>query len=211
MNSRIQIICLNILLIMSIQSCKIKTLSTPKIENKMNALSELDSLISILKSDRAMHKDIVSTVSDKQIEITENELGIKLPASYKYFLKEFGNGAYWLYHVDQPINGVDKEYGEIHWLGKHRRYIDDGDEIPSDGFGTFKTNSLLCLITENSNGGAWCWLTNKENGEWPLAYYNMGDKLYYKIPNFVEWLKIATKCKEEVIRELDTEYRLGLG
>ena len=73
---------------------------------------------------------------------------------------------------------------------------------------------MLCLMTEDSNGGAWCWITteDKENGEWSLAYYNINDeKFYYKVSSFIEWLEIATTCKEEVIRELDVEEILGLG
>ena len=172
----------------------------------------MDSLISILKSDMNLHKDVDDPASEEEIRKTELELKIALPPSYRYFLKEFGNGAYWLYTVDQPINGVNKKFGEIHWLGEYRKHL--GDEIQSDGFGTFKTNELLCLMTENSNGGAWCWITTEysENGEWPIAYYSINDqKLYYKISNFKDWLKIATNSKQEVIRELDIEYKLGLG
>ena len=69
-------------------------------------------------------------------------------------------------------------------------------------------------MTEDSNGGAWCWITteNNENGEWSLAYFNIDDKkFYYKVSNFIEWLEIATTCKEEVIRELDVEEILRLG
>ena len=182
-----------------------------KIENT-NELGNMDSLISILRSDSKMHKDVESPITDKEIGITETQLEIKLPPSYKYFLKEFGNGAYWLYHVDQPINGINKEYGKIHWLGEYRNYL--GATIESDGFGTFETKKFLCLMSENSNGGAWVWITteNKDDGEWPLAYYSINDrKLYYRVSNFIEWLKIATKSKEEVIRQLDVEYRLELG
>lgn len=193
------------LIFITLLSCKINRSET------INELNEMDSLISILKSDSKFHKDVEKTITDTEISLTESELGLKLPSSYKHFLKEFGNGAYWLYHVDQPINGINKEYGNIHWLGKYRNL---NATIESDGFGTFETNKLLCLMTENSNGGAWVWITTENNadGEWPLAYYSIKDrKLYYKISNFVEWLKIATKSKEEVIRQLDIEYRLGLG
>ena len=201
---RIILPCL--LILITLLSCKVNRTQT------VNDLNNMNSLISILKSDSKLHKDVESPITDKEISITESELEIKLPESYKHFLKEFGNGAYWLYHVDQPINGINKEYGKLHWLGEYRTYLDA--KIESDGFGSFETKKLLCLMTENSNGGAWVWITteNKDDGEWPLAYYNIDDrKLYYKISNFIEWLEIATKSKEEVIRQLDIEDRLGLG
>ena len=75
-------------------------------------------------------------------------------------------------------------------------------------------NTLLCLMTEDSNGGAWFWLTSEasKNGEWPLAYYSLSDKkLHYKVKNFTEWLKILTKNENEVIRGLDVDEKLGLG
>ncbi len=36
-------------------------------------------------------------------------------------------------------------------------------------------------------------------------------RLYYKLSGFIEWLKMATENKGEVIRALDVEHRLGLG
>ena len=77
-----------------------------------------------------------------------------------------------------------------------------------------KVDSLLCLMSEDSNGGAWCWLTSEEtkDGEWPLAYYSLSDKkLHYKVQNFAQRLKILINSKGEVIRELDLDYKLGLG
>ena len=200
-----------ILIVFLFSSCNVKNKQSeggqvPTPENEMK------TLIRVLIEDTKQHKDVEPKLTDSEIQRAEKELGITLPNSYKLFLKEFGNGAYWLYTVDQPINGVNKEYGAIHRLGKFRNYL--GDSIQSNGFGTFKTNSLLCLMTENSNGGAWVWITSETsiNGEWPLAYYSMDDqKLYFKVENFLEWIRLATKCKYEVIRELDKEYILNLG
>jgi len=189
-------------------SCGSKHISSNKTKNELNNMSKIDSLIAILKSDLELHKDVEKTVTDVEIKEAELKLGVQLPPSYKQFLKEFGNGAYWLYHVDQSVNGVH----QIHWFSEYRNYVPD--TVHTDGFGSFESNTLLCLMTEDSNGGAWCWITteDKENGEWSLAYYNINDeKFYYKVSNFIEWLEIATTCKEEVIRELDVEEILGLG
>jgi hypothetical protein len=177
-----------------------------------NSDIEMQELIGVLKKDLKYHENINPKITNQEIKKLENDMNIKLPDSYKKFLKEFGNGAESLYHIDQPINGINMEFGAIHWFGKFRKNLDE--EIDTDGFGIYKKDSLLCLMTENSNGGAWVWLTSQtdENGEWPLAYYNIDDgKLYYKVNSFKEWIRIATKCKYEVIRELDKEDKLGLG
>ncbi len=87
-------------------------------------------------------------------------------------------------------------------------------EIELVGEKQIKVDSLLCLMTEDSNGGAWCWLTSegKDDGEWALAYYSLHDrKLYYKVKDFTEWLRLLVMSKGEVIRELDNENKLGLG
>lgn len=177
-----------------------------------NSDIEMQELIGLLKEDLKSHENINSKITNQEIKELENDMNIKLPDSYKLFLKEFGNGAESLYHIDQPINGINMKFGAIHWFGKYRKSL--GKEIETDGFGIYKKDSLLCLMTENSNGGAWVWLTSQtnKNGEWPLAYFNMNDgKLYYKIKSFKEWIRIATKCKCEVIRELDKENKLGIG
>lgn len=169
-------------------------------------------LIETLIQDSSKHEEVSPTISMQEITSEEIRLGVKLPESYKYFLTKFGNGAESLYHIDQPINGVNQEYRGIHWLDKY--HGSKPAEVESDGFGSFKMNSLLCLMTENSNGGSWVWITseNAESGEWPLAYYDpFQHKLFYKVPNFKEWIRLATKCKGEVIRELDKEYKLNLG
>ncbi|WP_299618453.1 hypothetical protein [uncultured Tenacibaculum sp.] len=69
-------------------------------------------------------------------------------------------------------------------------------------------------MSGDSNGGAWVWLTSekKEDNEWSLAYYSIQDqRLYFKVANFTEWLKLLYRSKGEVIRELDKDYILGLG
>lgn len=204
---RIMFISLPLMLAILI-SCGGKHVSSNNTKNELNNMSKIDSLITILKADMELHIDVANTATDAEIKEAELKLGVQLPPSYKTFVKEFGNGAQELYIVDQPVNGVH----EIHWFSEYRNFVPD--TVHTDGFGSFAANTLLCLMTEDSNGGAWCWITteNNENGEWSLAYFNIGDeKFYYKVSNFIEWLEIATTCKEEVIRELDVEEILGLG
>lgn len=173
---------------------------TSTIENRMK------ELISILSSDSIHHQEIGPKLSDSEIQVIENELRLKLPPSYKIFLKEFGNGAYWLY-----MNSID-DVKQKNFLNTYRTDLGTTIELVNEK--EYFVDSLLCLMTEDSNGGAWVWLTSEsdEKGEWPLAYYSLSDKkLHYKVENFVEWLRLLTKGKYEVIRELDVEDKLGLG
>ncbi len=185
------------------QNNKNKILNSDQVSTMENQMEEL---IMILIVDSNQHQEIGPKLTDSEIQEVEKELGLSLPDSYKLFLKEFGNGAYWLY-----MTSID-DIKHFSYLKKYRK--DLGNTIELVGEKNIEVNSLLCLMTEDYNGGAWCWLTseNSDNGEWPLAYYSLSDKkLHYKVKNFSEWLRLLTKCKSEVIRELDVEDKLGLG
>jgi len=176
------------------------------LEDSRNSYKNLGirELIKQLQLDKELHKKIGSKLSEYEISEIEERLGQNLPNSYRIFLNEFGNGAYWLYH--NPINDISKLY-KLNSFGKWNK-----KEIESEDGSFHQIDSLLTLMSEDSNGGAWCWLTTTktEDGEWPLAYY-INNKLHYKVKNFTEWLRLLVKCKHEVIRELDKENKLGLG
>jgi hypothetical protein len=194
-----------ILIIILFASCGLKN-SKSNSEKNSTTENQMKELITILSSDFKKHKEVGPKLTDFEIQEIENELGLKLPPSYKIFLKEFGNGAYWLY-----MNSID-DIKQKNFLNKYRKEL--GKTIELVGGKEYRVSSLLCLMTEDSNGGAWVWLTteNKENGEWPLAYYSLSDKkLHYKVENFMEWIRLLAKGKYEVIRELDVEDKLGLG
>ena len=147
------------------------------------------------------HENVRNTLSEKEIEKIEKELNLTLPLSYKIFLKYFGDGGDWIFV--QYIDSIQsypflKEYKN---LGKFIKL--ENEDI--------KTDKLLCLMTEDSNGGAWCWITHQEkkDNEWSLAYY-IGGCLHYKVKNFTEWLNVVASDRE-VIREYDIEEKLGLG
>jgi hypothetical protein len=169
-------------------------------------MKKIEKLIFELNRDLKKHQEVGPRLNDEEIEAVERQLNLNLPNSYKSFLKLFGDGGFWIYY--QPIDSIQN----YSWLNDYRKQLPPTIELVE---GTFiKTDSLLCLMTEDSNGGAWCWLTTEadNDGEWPLAYYNMEDeKLYYKVNNFTEWLSILVECEAEVIRKLDTDEILGLG
>lgn len=167
---------------------------------------EISSTIIKMFDDLNYHIEIGDTLDDIEIKKIESRLGFELPKSYKTFLKYFGDGGEWIY-----ANNVDsiKEYV---FLKDYRE--DLGNSIELVGEREVKVDTLLCLMTEDSNGGAWVWLTDEEkkDNEWSLAYYSLQLKqLFYKVENFTEWLKILVECKNEVITELDKDFILELG
>lgn len=163
-----------------------------------------DSIINLLEN-FDVHQEVGKKLDNEEIKSIENKLQLNLPESYKIFLKYFGDGGSLVFY--QGIDIIQK----YSYLGD---YINIGSKIISLEEECIDLDSLLCLMTEDSNGGAWCWLTSEEkkDNEWALAYYRLIDKkLHYKVENFTEWLRVLTKNRYEVIRVLDTEEELGLG
>ncbi|WP_431167726.1 SMI1/KNR4 family protein [Tenacibaculum halocynthiae] len=196
-----------ILIISIVLSCaqnkKNKILNSKQVSTTEKQMKEL---IRILNVDSKQHQEIGPKLTDNEIQEIERKIGLNLPESYKIFLKEFGNGAYWIY-----FNSLD-DIKHFSYLKEYQKEL--GNTIELVGEKEIKVNTLLSLMAEDSNGGSWVWLTseNSGSGEWPLAYYSLNDKkLHYKVKNFTEWLRLLTKCKSEVIRELDIDNKLGLG
>jgi hypothetical protein len=172
--------------------------------------TNITSLLKKLKSDMKLHESVGPKLTQEEITKLENKLGLKFPPSYKVFLQDFGDGAYWLYG-SQPIDTISQIHNP--WLKTIR--ADAPALIPVDQHNQVPRDSILLLMSEDSNGGSWCWLTSKAqaDGEWPLAYYepfNM-KTLCYEVPTFASWLSLLIKNRTEVIRVLDKEDRLGLG
>jgi hypothetical protein len=175
----------------------------------------------LIEQIKSTHKS--KPLSDADIQTLTEQSGFKLPPSYLGFLYEFGNGdvtnlgSYQIFHqdIDAPDNVWDFT----------RAKPNAPDPVPVDGGSPVPKNSLFCLMTEDSNGGAWCWLTSEADadGEYPLAYYYSGTieddyesenpvkSLFYRVPNFTTWLEILVRGHQEVIRSLDVNHRLHLG
>jgi hypothetical protein len=163
----------------------------------------------ILKSDMDQHLVIESLPPLTDVELAEFERSANfvLPPSFRTFIKQFGSGIYVLYGC-QDINLTSRTY----WLTTFHQ--DLPKQMKLEEGGSVPTDSLLCLMPEDSNGGAWCWLPTlrRVDGEVPLAYWEMDDdKLVYKVNSFTEWLEVLITSRNEVIRVLDVEERLSLG
>ncbi len=185
---------------------KRKSYNIQKLKDYQCSKYPVSTIIIELLEDSNHHIEIEEVLSDQEIKEIEDKLGFLLPTSYKIFLKYFGDRGAWVY-----MNSIDhiKNYS---FLKDYRKSLNTTIELVDHM--QIQVDSLLCLMTEDSNGGAWVWLTEeeKENNEWGLAYYSSKHKkLFYKVENFTEWLNILVKSKGEVITELDENYQLGLG
>ncbi len=177
-----------------------------RLKESSDSKHKVSSLLITMLNQFDSHDNVQPTLTEEELHKIEEQLQLKLPQSYKLFLKYFGDGGSWIY-----ANSIDS-IRQLPWLCEYRTELDETIELYNEK--TIKTNTLLCLMTEDSNGGAWCWLTSEatENGEWPLAYYSLDDKkLHYKVENFTEWLTILVHSQGEVIMELDVDDNLGLG
>ena len=179
------------------------------------------NISTLVEQIKAIHES--KPLSDADITNLIQQSGFKLPPSYLVFLAEFGNGdmtnlgSYQIFNqdIDAPDNVWDFS----------RAKPDAPDPVPVDGSSPVPKSSLFCLMTEDSNGGSWCWLTSEPDadGEYPLAYYFSGSidddydgenpvqQLFYRVPNFTAWLEMLVRDKQEVIRSLDADFRLHLG
>jgi hypothetical protein len=171
------------------------------------------NISTLIEQIKTTHKS--KPLSDSEIQTMIQQSGFKLPPSYLVFLYEFGNGdttnlgSYQIFHqdIDAPDNVWDFSRAKPDAPDPVR--VDDGSPVPK--------SSLFCLMTEDSNGGSWCWLTSEPDaeGEYPLAYYFRDEEgmeqLFYRVQNFTVWLEILVRDQQEVIRSLDVDYRLPLG
>ena len=189
-----------------LSSCKVYNDEKKKIlKTNIHTNTELVNIVNAIKEDASKHLNIEEKLTDDEILSIEKKIGKSLPESYKHFLKTIGAGAELIYY--QPIDDIRR----YNYLNSFRKL---SQEIELVNEKNVPVNSLLCLMSEDSNGGAWVWLTSekKENNEWSLAYYSIQDqRLHFKVANFTEWLKVLYRSKGEVIRELDKDYILGMG
>ncbi|WP_434036415.1 SMI1/KNR4 family protein [Formosa sp. 4Alg 33] len=182
------------------------------ITKRINAINQssynnhkISRLLIAMLEEFQLHNDVQPVLTETELVEIEKQLYLTLPLSYTLFLKYFGDGGNWIYA--NSIGSIrDKSF-----LSDYRKDLDEEIELDNK---KIKVESLLCLMPEDSNGGAWCWLTSEDtkDGEWPLAYYSISNKkLNYKVQNFTEWLQILINSKGEVIRELDFDDTLGFG
>ncbi|WP_442265993.1 SMI1/KNR4 family protein [Tenacibaculum sp. ZS6-P6] len=152
----------------------------------------MEQIIKLL-DDYEKHQKIGKKLKNTDIKEFELKLDLIFPKSYITFLEHFGNGGS---VYNNKILSIEKPIFLSKYLKTTDRKIED-----EDGF-KINTNSILCLTSEDSKDGIWCWLTEDEsnkNGEWPIAYFNNKEKkLYYGVDNFNQWLDLLLTHKSEI-------------
>ncbi|AQS94676.1 hypothetical protein BXQ17_11595 [Polaribacter sp. BM10] len=175
-----------------------------KFKNSEDINHPISYVIIKLLENYHVHENPGKVLTNKEIAGIEDKLNLRLPKSYKIFLKYFGDGGDWIFtqNIDSIQKGGFYKTYDYHNQLKKSVYL-EAEKI--------KTTTLLTLMVEDSNGGAWCWLTHedKKDNEWAIAYFMEG-KLYYRVENFIEWLNVVAS-NNEVIRFYDKEEKLGLG
>lgn len=117
--------------------------------------------------------DFTGGVDESQIELVQNELGVELPDSYKWFLATYGSGG---------LFGVD-----ILGVGKSNRTLVVDDTRRYRGLGLDKD----LVVIEDAREYVYCLYTSKmDNKECPVIAWNRPDGLddYNTAKNFNEFL-----------------------
>ncbi|SNR16399.1 SMI1/KNR4 family protein [Tenacibaculum jejuense] len=161
----------------------------------LDSKTEDDTMEQIIKllDDYEKHQKIGGKLTHFDIQEIEQRLDLIFPQSYVTFLEYFGNGGS-IY--DNKILNVKKPLFLSEYLENTDRKVEDEDGLQ------INTNSILCLTSEDSKKGVWCWLTEDDSnntGEWPIAYFNKEEKkLYYGVNNFNEWLDLLLTQRSEI-------------
>lgn len=117
--------------------------------------------------------DFTGGVDERHINTVQNELGVELPESYKWFLTTYGSGG--IFGVD--ILGVGKS-NRPRVVVQTKSYRDIGMD-----------NNLV--VIEDAGEYAYCLHTSKiEKGECPVIVWNLNGGLddYNRAMNFYEFL-----------------------
>lgn len=167
----------------------------------MNIASSLETL-------KLADHEKYPVATEADLQLTESAIGVRLPESYRTFVKEFSNGAY-LYMI-QEVSSVGQGNPQIAPIqGVAPRTPEEVGEtlIPYRDGGAVHPQHLIPFSLDG-NGNAWCFVTDSESkDDIPVAYmdYN-GGKLYAKLASFEEWLSILiTGEPDEVIRKVCDE------
>jgi hypothetical protein len=130
--------------------------------------------------------DFTGGVDKSQITLVQNELGVELPESFKWFLSNYGSGG--MFGVD--IQGVGKS-NRPPVVVNTKRFRDLGlDEN--------------LVVIENAGEYAYCLYTSKmENNECPIIAWNRVGGLddYYTSKNFYEFLSQRSLDAKEAWEE----------
>jgi hypothetical protein len=162
----------------------------------------IDDPLERLRGDAAEH-DIYGCAADEDVRRTEEAIGVRLPDSYRRFVREFSNGAY-LYRVQEvaPVGDVD------HLVPIHRfQRIGAGDPnelLTYRNGGETVRHGDTVVFGGDSNGNEWCFVTTRPStvAEYEISYLDTGSrKLYAPMRSFAQWVEwLIEHPEDEVIR-----------
>ena len=160
----------------------------------------ISDLLSLLTKKGTHERNPSATLED--VRLSEEASGRRLPQDFVDFVTSFSNGAY-LFEI-QEVASVGKEtpgaqIGPVmpaaRWLGESLF-----GRIPVDGGGDASGEDLVAFSLD-SNGNAWCFLTEDSAGGTPVAYYAAEqERLFGRLDSFEAWLERLIEHEDEVIR-----------
>ena len=164
--------------------------------------------------------------TDEQIQAEEERLGIKLPESYKLFLKEYSNGDIYLFAAE-PLVGVRQGDTKImceiciasDGMGGDKNYYEKNCYIlPFDK--TVKIKQLVSMTfgdVKAMSNDQWVFICDQDypDNDYPIGFLSGSlDKIVCVLNNFEKWLEIFWEGNrnrnvdyEAVFYLLYTEYR----
>lgn len=142
--------------------------------------------------------------SPDDVATTETAIGHPLPASYKGFVRGFGNGAFlFLVQEVSAVGDGNRRFVAIQNIDRIGEGAPD-EVIPFREGGETRYRSLIPFGLD-SNGNEWCFIVEpgRSGNEYEVAYLDTaGRKLYARLDGFTEWLSLLVREQDELIRTL---------
>ena len=173
----------------------------------------IDKFISEIKEKILVNPDIIEQstpeglATQKDITASEDDLGIKLPESYKKFVSEYSNGDIYMLGAE-PMNGVSKASRIVEPAYK---FLMESPKKEIKILPTNKTIKLDKLISFTSGDARelsndhWVFICDKNyyNNEYPVGYVSFKThNIVCLLSSFEEWIKVFW----EYNKKLNTEY-----
>jgi ankyrin repeat protein len=146
-------------------------------------------LMMAMGGDEGFKHQIFPKATEADTQFSEDALGKKLPPSYRYFVRNFSNGAN--LYMAQEICGVgEKSPGDIPPIQDNVLDIEGDLPVRVQEGGKVSPQDLIAF-TRDEDGNCWCFILDPDpsTGEYPVAYFDAMDrKLVSKVGSFNKWL-----------------------
>lgn len=170
------------------------------LESILRIIYDMKSKVIDVESDMVDSSLPNVAVSDKELEEIEQECGIIFPEAYKLFLKNYGNGGFYLFGVE-PMLGIGKNVTPN--LNKYKnsaKIFAEKDEKKTVYIFPEKRKVSLKQLVPFTYGGAlelssdhWVFICDKEyeNHNYPIGYITQSSEdIICVLDGFEKWLEI---------------------